>query len=152
MQAIIDGKRNELTQQKKILETQAEYKVKVETERAKYALDIAKAAEVNQPIQTNSDNEIFNIDLGTKALAAKVKALESVKNLNVVEPRLQQINAKLAMLETLEIDRSIKFQTYRFLENVEQPIARRHSARRHAGRGDCAGTFCVSPRTGCVSP
>lgn len=124
LQAIVDSKRNELVQQKRILETQAENKLKVEAERAKYALEIAKAANVSQPIQTNSDKEIFGIDLGTKALAAKVTALESVKNLSVVEPRLQQIEAKLDMLKNLEIDRSVQFQTFRFLENVEQPITR----------------------------
>lgn len=124
LQAIVDGKRNELVQQKRILESQAVNKLLVEAERAKYAMDIAKAAGVTQPIQTNSSNELFGIDLGTKALEAKVKALESMKNLSVVEPRLQQINAKLEMLDKLEIDRSIQFQTFRFLENVEQPITR----------------------------
>ncbi len=124
LQAIVDGKRNELVQQKRILESQAANKLLVESERAKYAMDIAKAAGVTQPIQTNSSNELFGIDLGTKALEAKVKALESVKNLSVVEPRLQQINAKLDMLENLEIDRAVQFQTFRFLENVEQPITR----------------------------
>lgn len=124
LQAIVSGKRNELIQQKRILETQATNKILVEAERAKYALDIATAASVNQPIQTYNDKEIFGIDLGTKALAAKITALESVKNLSVVEPRLQQIDAKLDMLKTLEIDRSVDFQTFRFLENVEQPITR----------------------------
>ncbi|TFH93008.1 LPS O-antigen chain length determinant protein WzzB [Vibrio ouci] len=124
LQAIVDAKRNELIQQKRILETQAANKLKVEAERAKYALEIARAANVTQPIQTNSDKEIFGIDLGTKALAAKVKALESIESLSVVEPRLQQIDAKLEMLKNLEIDRSIQFQTFRFLENVEQPITR----------------------------
>lgn len=124
LQAMVDGKRNELVQQKRILESQAVNKLLVEAERAKYALYIANAAGVTQPIQTNSSNEIFGIDLGTKALEAKVKALKSVKNLSVVEPRLQQINAKLDMLENLKIDRSIQFQTFRFLENVEQPITR----------------------------
>ena len=95
----------------------------VEPERAKYGLDIAKAADVNQPIQINN-NEIFSIDLGTKALTAKIKALESVKNLNVVEPRLQQINAKISMLEKLDIDRSIHFKTFRFLDDVEKPLYR----------------------------
>ncbi|RSD32967.1 Wzz/FepE/Etk N-terminal domain-containing protein [Vibrio pectenicida] len=123
LQAIVGGKRDELIQQKRILETQAAYKIMVEIERAKYALDIAKAADVNQPIQINN-NEIFSIGFGAKALAAKIKALESVKNLNVVEPRLQQINAKLSMLETLEVDRSIQFKTFRFLDNVEKSLSR----------------------------
>ncbi len=62
--------------------------------------------------------------MGAKGLEAKIKALESVKNLSVIEPRLQQINAKLDMLEHLEVDRAVEFQTFRFLENVEQPITR----------------------------
>lgn len=123
--AIIKVKKRELTQQKEILETQAQGKLAIETERAKYALDIAKAAHVDKPILSgNNSDELFDIDLGTKALGEKVKVLKEMKNLSVVEPRLEQINAKLKMLETLEIDRNVKFQTYRLLENVEQPVAR----------------------------
>ncbi|CAM2822174.1 LPS O-antigen chain length determinant protein WzzB [Vibrio neptunius] len=124
LEAMVAAKKDELVQQKRILETQAKNRLLVEADKARYALSIANAAGVTQPIQTNSNNELFGIDLGTKALEAKVKALESVKNLSVVEPRLQQINAKLEMLENLKIDRSIQFQTFRFLENVEQPITR----------------------------
>lgn len=124
LQAIVASKRNELVQQKKILESQAKNLLEVEAERAKYALDIAKAADVVAPIQSNNGSEMFSIDMGTKALSEKVKVLESIKNLSVIEPRLQQINAKLDMLNNLNIDRSVKFQTFRFLENVEQPISR----------------------------
>lgn len=124
LQAIVNGKRNELVQQKRILESQATNKLLVETERAKYASTIAKSAGVDKPIQTGNEKELFSIDLGAKGLDAKIKALESVKNLSVIEPRLQQLDAKLDMLNNLEIDRTVDFQTFRFLENVEQPITR----------------------------
>ncbi|CAK2004381.1 chain length determinant protein (polysaccharide antigen chain regulator) [Vibrio crassostreae] len=124
LQAMINGKRNELIQQKRILESQAKNQLLVETERAKYAMGIAEAAGVNKPIQTGNETELFSIELGSKGLEAKVKALESIKNLSVIEPRLQQINAKLDMLDNLEIDRTVEFQTFRYLENVEQPITR----------------------------
>lgn len=124
LNATLASKRNELIQQKQILENQAKNKLLVETERTKYAADIARAAGVETPIQTGNDNELFGIDLGLKGLEAKVHALESVKNLSVIEPRLQQINAKLDMLKSLEIDKKAEFQTFRFLENVEQPITR----------------------------
>ncbi|CAK2711810.1 Chain-length determining protein [Vibrio crassostreae] len=124
LQAIVNGKRNELVQQKRILESQATNKLLVETERAKYASKIAKSAGVDRPIQTGNEKELFNIDLGAKGLDAKIKALESVKNLSVIEPRLQQIDAKLDMLNNLDIDRTVDFQTFRFLENVEQPLTR----------------------------
>ena len=42
----------------------------------------------------------------------------------MIEPRLQQIDAKLEMLESMNIDRDIQFQTFRYLENVEQPFGR----------------------------
>ncbi|CAH6793953.1 LPS chain length-determining protein [Vibrio chagasii] len=124
LQALVNGKRNELIQQKRILETQARNKLSVETERTKYAVGIARAAGADKPIQAGNEHELFAIELGSKGLEAKVKALESVKNLSVIEPRLLQINAKLDMLSNLEIDRSVEFQTFRFLENVQQPISR----------------------------
>lgn len=124
LQAMVNGKYNELNQQKIILETQAKNRLAVEIERSRYALDIAKAAEVNKPIQNMGNNELFAIELGTQALSAKIKALESVKNLTVIEPRLQQIDAKIDMLKNMKIDRNIKFQTFRYLENVEQPFSR----------------------------
>ena len=104
LRAIVNSKHNELIQQKRILESQASTKLLVETERTKYAAQIAKSAGVDRPIQTGNESELFSIDLGAKGLDAKVKALESVKNLSVIEPRLQQINAKLDMLKNLEID------------------------------------------------
>ncbi|MGI9887693.1 LPS O-antigen chain length determinant protein WzzB [Vibrio chagasii] len=124
LQAVINGKKNELVQQKHMLEAQAKGLLLVETERTQYAMEIARATGVELPIQTGNDNEIFSIELGSKGLEAKVQALRSVKNLSVIEPRLQQINAKLDMLNNLKIDRDVNFQTFRFLESVEQPIAR----------------------------
>lgn len=124
LQATVNGKRNELVQQKIILESQAANQLVVETERAKYAAQIATSAGVDKPIQTGNNKEIFSIELGSRGLEAKVQALKSVKNLSVIEPRLQQIDAKLDMLNNLEINRAVDFQTFRFLENVEQPITR----------------------------
>ena len=124
LRAVVNGKRNELIQQRIILESQASNQLLVETERTRYAAQIAKSAGIERPIQTGNESELFNIELGSKGLDAKVKALESVKNLSVIEPRLQQINAKLDMLNNLEIDRNADFQTFRYIENVEQPITR----------------------------
>nr|WP_275665344.1 Wzz/FepE/Etk N-terminal domain-containing protein [Vibrio sp. Isolate22] len=124
LQAVINIKKNELIQQKVVTKTQAKNKLAVETETAKYALKIAQSAGVDKPSKVSNDSEIFTIDLGSKGLEAKVQALETVKNLSVIEPRLQQINAKLDMLDNLKINRNIDFQTFRFLENVKKPISR----------------------------
>lgn len=124
LNAVVNAKRNELIQQKRILENQAENQLLTEIERTKYAMEIARAAGVDTPIQTGNHNELFGIDLGFRGLQAKVRALESIKSLSVIEPRLQQINAKLGMLHNLKINHNVEFNTFRFIENVEQPVTR----------------------------
>lgn len=124
LQAVINGKRNELVQQKKVIETQAKKKLLVEIKRTQYAAGVARAAGVESPIQIGREDELFGIDLGLKGLEAKVEVLKSIDNLSIIEPRLQQIEAKLDMLNNIEIDRDVTFQTFRFLENVEQPVTR----------------------------
>ncbi len=124
LQAIVNAKKNELKQQKIILEAQTKNRLAVEVERSQYALAIAQAAGVSKPIQGLGDEELFAINLGSDALFAKVEALKTIKNLNVIEPRLNGVNAKIEMLNDLTIDRDIQFQTFQFLENVQAPIAR----------------------------
>ena len=124
LQAQIDSKQNELNLEKSMLEAQAKARLLVEIERTRYALDIAKAAEVDKPLQNMGSNELFVIELGSKALEAKIKALESIKNLVVIEPRLQQVNAKLDMLQKMTVDKNIQFQMFRYIENVDQPLTR----------------------------
>ncbi|USD33984.1 Wzz/FepE/Etk N-terminal domain-containing protein [Vibrio sp. SCSIO 43145] len=124
LKAIVSAKKNELVQQKRILEVQAKNSLLVEADKSRYALSIAQAAGITSPIQSHDSREIFDINMGSKALAAKLDVLSSIKNLSVIEPRLQQVNAKLEMLDNLKVNRSIQFQTFRFLEDVEQPITR----------------------------
>ncbi|PSU50900.1 LPS chain length-determining protein [Photobacterium frigidiphilum] len=124
LQTIVNVKKNELKQQKIILEIETKNRLAMEVERSQYALAIAQAAGVSKPVQGLGDEELFAINLGSDALIAKVKALKAIKNLDVIEPRLNGINAKIEMLNSLTIDRSIQFQTFKTLENVQAPIAR----------------------------
>lgn len=124
VQALISAKENELNQQLKVLQSQATSFLKVEKERTEYALNIASAADVQRPVQSLGNNEIFAINLGAKALAAKINALDTVKNLSVVEPRIQEVEARLALIQGTELNKNIHFKTYRFLENVEKPVTK----------------------------
>ncbi len=124
LDVMVQAKNYELLQQKVALSSQAKLRLDIEAKRAKYALEIAKAASINHPVQNLGENELFAINLGSKAIEAKIKALESVKNLGVIEPRLQQIDAKLSLLNKTEIDQSIEYQTFQYLEEPEQGISR----------------------------
>lgn len=122
--ATISSKKNELKQQSIMLTKQAEQRLLVEKERSEYALNIAQAAGVNKPLQNFGDKEIFAINLGSDALTAKVNALSKVKNLSVIEPRLEQLSSKLEQIDQLEINKDVKFSAYRYLDQPEREVSR----------------------------
>ncbi|MGR5078529.1 LPS O-antigen chain length determinant protein WzzB [Photobacterium swingsii] len=122
--AVTQAKENELKQMLTIFEAQASNYIDVEKQRSLLSLDIAKAAKLEQPVANITDNKLFDIQLGSNALQAKVKALDSIDNLGVVDPNIQQIQAKLSLLKATKINTDISFKTFRFLENVEMPINR----------------------------
>ncbi|WP_135385111.1 LPS O-antigen chain length determinant protein WzzB [Vibrio tasmaniensis] len=124
LEALVFGELNELLQQKTVLESKAKNRLLAEIDRAQSALKIAKAAGVDTPLLSGNARDFYAIELGSKALQEKIKILESVKNLTVLEPRLQQITAQLDMLDNIEIDRTVDFQAFRYLSNVEQPTTR----------------------------
>lgn len=122
--ATISSKKNELKQQLIMLTKQAAQRLLVEKERSEYALNIAKAAGVSKPLQNFGDKEIFAINLGSDALTAKVNALSKVKNLSVIEPRLEQLSSKLDQVEQLKIDNKVKFSAFRYLDQPERMVSR----------------------------
>lgn len=124
LSTMVENKRHELMQRKRILEAQATQRLKVEAERTEYALDIAQAARIDKPIESYNDDELFAINTGSKALAAKRDALKSIDNLSLIEPRLQQLDSKLEMLNHLKVDKKAQFQTFSYLEHAESPISR----------------------------
>ncbi|MGF1721725.1 Wzz/FepE/Etk N-terminal domain-containing protein [Vibrio kyushuensis] len=124
LQALITSKKNELLQQKSALNSQAKQMLEVEIRRAEYALDIAKSANVSEPIQDLGEQEIFSISLGYDAIKAKISALKSVNNLSLIDPRLHQVESKLLLLQNTQINRNVEFNTFRYLERPQQPLDR----------------------------
>ena len=122
--ATISAKNRELKQQSLMLTKQAKKSLLVEIERSEYALSIAQAAGVEKPLQNFGDRELFAINLGADALKEKVKALSKIKNLSVIEPRLEQINSKLEGIRQLNIDENIQFYPYRYLDLPEKKVFR----------------------------
>nr|WP_216835655.1 Wzz/FepE/Etk N-terminal domain-containing protein [Vibrio aestuarianus] len=124
LKAAIISKKNELLQQKNALSLQAKQNLEVEIQRAEYALQIAKAAKVNTPVQNLGEKEIFSINLGSAAIEAKINALKTISNLSVIEPRLQQIDSKLTLINNTKINPDIEFATFQYLDDVQIPLNR----------------------------
>lgn len=119
-------KYGELTQQEKNLLQQAQLRLHVELERSQYALTIAEAADIKQPVQNLGEQELFAINIGSRALKAKVDALKSIKDLTVFEPRLAILQSKLSQfdLETLSAEAKWSLNGFYYLDQPEQPLTR----------------------------
>ncbi|EGQ8476260.1 chain-length determining protein [Vibrio cholerae] len=119
-------KYGELTQQEKNLLQQAQLRLHVELERTQYALNIAEAADIKQPVQNLGEQELFAINIGSRALKAKVDALKSIKDLSVFEPRLAILQSKLSQfdLETLSAETKWSVNGFYYLDQPEQPLTR----------------------------
>ncbi|MBO1401440.1 LPS chain length-determining protein [Vibrio cholerae] len=119
-------KYGELTQQEKNLLQQAQLRLHVELERTQYALNIADAADIKQPVQNLGEQELFAINIGSRALKAKVGALKSIKDLSVFEPRLAILQSKLSQfdLETLSAETKWSVNGFYYLDQPEQPLSR----------------------------
>ncbi|MCE7648616.1 LPS O-antigen chain length determinant protein WzzB [Vibrio fluvialis] len=120
------AKYGELTQQEKNLLQQAQLRLHVELERTQYALHIAEAADIKKPVQNLGEQEIFAINIGSRALKAKVDALKSIKDLSVFEPRLAILQSKLSQfdLEALRAEPKWSINGFYYLDQPEQPLTR----------------------------
>ncbi|EKF9154219.1 LPS chain length-determining protein [Vibrio cholerae] len=124
--SILTVKYGELAQQEKNLLQQAQLRLHVELERTQYALNIAEAADIKQPVQNLGEQELFAINIGSRALKAKVDALKSIKDLSVFEPRLAILQSKLSQfdLETLSAETKWSVNGFYYLDQPEQPLSR----------------------------
>ncbi|MCX9455268.1 LPS chain length-determining protein [Vibrio sp. R-1] len=124
--SILTVKYGELAQQEKNLLQQAQLRLYVELERTQYALNIAEAADIKQPVQNLGEQELFAINIGSRALKAKVDALKSIKDLSVFEPRLAILQSKLSQfdLETLSAETKWSVNGFYYLDQPEQPLTR----------------------------
>lgn len=100
--------------------------MKVELERTQYALDIAKSADVKLPVQNLGDNEIFAINIGYRALEAKLNALKSITDLSIFEPRISLLKSQISQFGINEISKKTDWyvSAFYYLQEPEEPIRR----------------------------
>ena len=122
--SVVASKRSEIMQQQTLFTEQARGRLLNERAQAQYALEIATAAGLDSPQQNLNSQDLFAINIGANALAAKVKVLDNLTELSIIEPKLHQLNAKFDLLNTLTIDPNLAFNTFQFIEAPEKPTSR----------------------------
>ncbi|MGL5812483.1 MAG: LPS O-antigen chain length determinant protein WzzB [Aeromonas sp.] len=91
--------------------------------RTQYSLRISEAAGVERPLENLSTKDIFNIDLGSKALAEKLKILEEMKNPELLNPALSKIRLQLGSLKALDL-KDASFESFYTIDSPEEPVSR----------------------------
>ncbi len=113
-----------LTAQLIALQNQAMQQIAIETKKTEYALNIAKAADANQPMAQMDSNGLFSIDLGTKGLAEQVALLKNTKDLSLFEPEISTVKIKLELLNQVKLTAKTSFESVRYLQNADYPVSR----------------------------
>ncbi len=94
-----------------------------ELQRVGYSLRISKAAGVDLPLERIDSQEIFNIQLGAKGLAEKLKIMNEIKDPELLNPELGKIRLQLSSLKSLKLQNA-DFQSFNMIDSPEEPFAR----------------------------
>lgn len=94
-----------------------------ELQRVGYSLRISKAAGVDVPLERIDSQEVFNIQLGAKGLAEKLKILNEIKDPELLNPELGKIRLQLSSLKALKF-KNADFQSFNMIDSPEEPFTR----------------------------
>ena len=119
-------KYSEIKQQETSLRSQAKLSLQIELERTKHALRIAEEAGIKQPLQNLGQQDIFAINIGSRALKSRMEVLKAIEDLSVFEPRLAILQSQLSQfdLDTLSGNADWTVNGFYYLDEPEQPLTR----------------------------
>ncbi|MFM4968277.1 LPS O-antigen chain length determinant protein WzzB [Aeromonas veronii] len=91
--------------------------------RTQYSLRISQAAGVEKPLERMNSKDIFNIELGSKGLAEKLKILEEIKDPEVLNEGLGKVRLQLSGLKALQLTNA-PFDSFKMIDSPEEPFTR----------------------------
>ena len=116
---------NELEVSVNMAEWNAKQDLDLLSKKVEYAYQIASTSDLtNYTASISSENSLFEVNLGAKALKAKLEVLKSLKDLNMLNPNIAKMKRTLIELHSLDNVDEDDFAPYRYLESVEAPLAR----------------------------
>lgn len=123
LQSIWQNKIKALTAQYDSIKADTLLKRQEELQRVGYSLRISKAAGVDAPLERVDSQEIFNIQLGAKGLAEKLKILNEIKDPELLNPELGNIRLQLSSLKSLNLQ-DADFASFNMIDSPEEPFTR----------------------------
>ncbi|HHQ4658421.1 TPA: LPS O-antigen chain length determinant protein WzzB [Aeromonas hydrophila] len=123
LQSIWQNRIKTLTAQYDSVKADTLLKKQEELQRVGYSLRISKAAGVDVPLERIDSQEVFNIQLGAKGLAEKLKILNEIKEPELLNPELGKIRLQLSSLKALKFENT-EFQSFNMIDSPEEPFTR----------------------------
>lgn len=123
LQSILQNRIKTLIAQYDSVKADTLLKSQEELQRVGYSLRISKAAGVDVPLERIDSQEVFNIQLGAKGLAEKLKILNEIKVPELLNPELGKIRFKLSSLNALKFENA-DFQSFNVIDSPEEPFTR----------------------------
>ncbi|WP_270795504.1 LPS O-antigen chain length determinant protein WzzB [Aeromonas sp. QDB11] len=123
LNSILNSRIKALSVQYENIKSDALKNLQDEIVRTQYSLQISEAAGVDRPLERIGSESIFNIDLGRKGLAEKLRILNGIKNPEVLTPELTKVRQQLNSLKALNLTNS-KFSSFHIIDSPEEPFTR----------------------------
>lgn len=121
----IKAAKQALLTSQRIVEEKAKNELASLLKKAEYAYQIATEANiVNYQSDFGQSDLLFPINLGTKALKAKIVVLKSITDVGFFKPLLVEKQITLNALNTLTLTDDASFVPFRYLNRVEPPLNR----------------------------
>ncbi|GLS92303.1 LPS O-antigen length regulator [Psychromonas marina] len=121
----VNSAKQELSVSLEITKKRVEQELAVMLKKTEYAYQIASQADLSEyQTSRNPDAELFEINLGEKALKAKVTVLKSLTDFSILDPSILQKQITLDALNNLKLIDNQSFVPFRYLEVVEPPFSR----------------------------
>jgi LPS O-antigen subunit length determinant protein (WzzB/FepE family) len=91
--------------------------------RTEYSLRISQAAGVDKPLERMNSIDVFNIELGSKGLAEKLRILKEIKDPELLNESLSRIRLQLGVLRDLHFT-STSFDSFKMIDSPAEPFTR----------------------------
>lgn len=117
---LVNNKYNELTRQKEVLVVQAKNKIEAEKERLDINLKISNLNQTSS-FQNEVESEYFNFEQSIETLKAKRDALNKINNYSIIEPGIQEVDAKLSIISSSVTKGNIKLSSFAFQKDPTLP-------------------------------
>lgn len=125
LRSLLATRINALKSQLKTQEYDAKMNIEREINRLTHSLAVAKAAGIQTPIaDPGVTRDIFEINLGQKAIQAKIDELKSVTDFAVMNVNILNTQNQLNEAEAIELSSSPVFNSYKFTQRPAEPLSR----------------------------